>query len=268
MNIFVADDEKLALDMLESAVKEVVPRASISRFQKPSELLREAEQTHCDIAFLDIQMPGMTGVELALKLKNINPKINIIFVTGYDEYAGNAMAMHASGYIKKPVTPESVAVEMDNLRHPVSEESGSMTRIRCFGNFDIFDKNGNPISFERAKSRELLAYLVYRKGATCTVKEIAGVLFEDASYDRKQQNYLQKIISSLIRTLKEYDLDEIVLRERNGVSIKAEAVNCDYYRFLKLDPKAVNAYHGEFMSQYSWAEFVVGYLDKVYYQGK
>lgn len=73
---------------------------------KVSEALTCMQENPCDIAFLDIRMRSMTGLELARKLKDIHPKINIIFVTGYDEYAGEAMRLHASGYIEKPVTEE------------------------------------------------------------------------------------------------------------------------------------------------------------------
>lgn len=229
-------------------------------------LVKEIENTQCDIAFLDIQMPGMSGVEVALRLKTANPKVNIIFVTGFDDYMGHAMAMHASGYIKKPVTPEKIRTELADLRHPIEDREGGLTKVRCFGNFDIFTKEGEPVRFERSKAKELLAYLVYRKGTVCTVKEIAGVLFEDSFYDRKQQNYLQKIISSLTRSLKSANVSNIIIREHNGISVKTDAIDCDYYRFLELDAAAVNSYYGEFMSQYSWAEFVVGYLDTIYYK--
>ena len=70
------------------------------------------KNTPADIAFLDINMRGMTGVELAKKLKDLCPKINIIFVTGYEEYKGDAMDLRASGYILKPVTKEQIDKEL------------------------------------------------------------------------------------------------------------------------------------------------------------
>lgn len=83
-------------------------------------------------------MRGMTGVELAKKLKDAYPKINIIFVTGFDQYTGEAMKMHASGYIMKPVTAEKVKEEMENLRNPIEPLSDKLLRVQCFGNFDVF----------------------------------------------------------------------------------------------------------------------------------
>ena len=84
MKILAADDEALAREMLTDAIREALPDAEIFDFAKPSDLLEFAKETPCEIAFLDIHMRGMTGVELAKKLKDLNPKLNIIFVTGFD----------------------------------------------------------------------------------------------------------------------------------------------------------------------------------------
>ena len=85
MNIIAVDDEKLALDVLVSTIHEVVSDAQIFGFRQPFDAISFAENESCDIAFLDIKMRGMTGLELAKRLKDINAKINIIFVTGYSE---------------------------------------------------------------------------------------------------------------------------------------------------------------------------------------
>lgn len=61
-------------------------------------------------------MRGVSGIDVAKQLKEIIPDINIIFVTGYDEYTKDAMAIHASGYIEKPVTAGKVRKETEDLR--------------------------------------------------------------------------------------------------------------------------------------------------------
>ena len=75
MKILCVDDEPLALKMLEMSVKKAKPDAEVSAFRKPRELLEAAQQGGCDIAFLDIHMRGMNGVELAKELKTVNPPI-------------------------------------------------------------------------------------------------------------------------------------------------------------------------------------------------
>ena len=87
MRILCLDDEPLALKMLEAAVREAKSDAEVTAFRKQADLLEDAKQNDCDVAFLDIHMRGMNGVELAKKLKEVNPTMNIIFVTGFSEYA-------------------------------------------------------------------------------------------------------------------------------------------------------------------------------------
>ena len=74
MRILCLDDEPLALKMLQLAVEKAKPEAEILTFSKQRELIAEAESGGCDVAFLDIHMRGMTGVEVAKTLKGINPK--------------------------------------------------------------------------------------------------------------------------------------------------------------------------------------------------
>lgn len=264
MTIFTADDEPLALELLTESVKAAAPEAEVIPFSKPSQLLEYAAKSPASIAFLDIRMRGMTGLQLAKRLKELTPDINLIFVTGYDEYAGDAMALHASGYIVKPVTVKAVKAELSDLRRPIIPLDKALIRVKCFGNFEVYGANGERIHFERTKAKELLAYLVYRSGSSCSVKEIAAVLFEDDEYDKKQRNYVQKIISSMLLALKEAGAESVIVKKYNSLALDVSRVDCDYYRFGELDAAAVNAYSGEFMSQYPWAEFVIGYLEDVY----
>ena len=166
MRILCLDDEPLALKMLEQAVRQAKPDADITAFRKQAELLEQAKQGGCDIAFLDIHMRGMNGVELAKELKAVNPKMNIIFVTGFSEYAGDAMKLHASGYIMKPVTAEEVAAELSDLRFPIVPKSDALLRVQCFGNFEVFMPDGEIMKFDRSKSKEIFAYLVHRHGSS------------------------------------------------------------------------------------------------------
>lgn len=263
MNILLIDDEPLALEMLTGAVREVCPDATLHTFLKTSEALSFLKEQPCEIAFLDIQMRGMTGLEMAVKCKQLQPKINLIFATGYDAYALEAMALHASGYIMKPITADKVRRELENLRHPLEDRPGTKLKVTCFGNFDAMLPDGTSLTFSRAKSKEMLAYLVYRRGAPCTIRELGAALFADGTYDRKQQIYLQKIVSALMQTLKQHGLASIVQKSYNSISLDTSVLDCDYYRFLELDPAAINAYTGEFMAQYPWAEFMTGYLDRL-----
>lgn len=89
------------------------------------------------------------SIALAKELKLASPEINIIFSTGYSEYALDAIEMHASGYITKPITAEKVKKEFSELRFHV-KKCGSGLRIQCFGNFGVFSGD-KPVEFKYSK---------------------------------------------------------------------------------------------------------------------
>ena len=256
MRILCVDDEPLMLKMLEMAIKEAKPDADITAHKKQADLLNDAKENGCDIAFLDIHMRGMNGVELAKELKGVNPKMNIIFVTGYSEYAGEAMSLHASGYIMKPVTKEKIEHELSDLRFPIVPKNDAILKVQCFGNFEVFLPNGERLHFERQRSKEVFAYLVHKQGGSCTTREIAAALFEDEPFDKKQQNHVQQLIYAMMKSLKKADVEEAVNRGYNALAVNPDVLDCDYYRFKELDAGAVNSYQNEYMSQYYWADFL------------
>ena len=116
MIILAVDDEALGLQSLTKAIAKADPEAEIKSFSSSKEALEFASENDIDVAFLDIQMPEITGTELAKKLKMLKPSVNIIFATGFDSYMGDAFALHANGYVLKPITAAKVKKELDNHR--------------------------------------------------------------------------------------------------------------------------------------------------------
>ena len=179
MLFLAVDDENLQLNKLVDALKEADPRCEILSFNNPLTAYEAVKQVRIDAAFLDIEMGGMNGVELAKKLKQINPNINIIFVTGYDQYAIDAYSIHASGYLTKPVSVERLKLELSNLRYPMPiKNDTNRLRVQCFGNFEAF-YNNEAIRFSRSKTKEMLAYLVDKRGAMVSVKDLSIALFNE-----------------------------------------------------------------------------------------
>lgn len=258
MKILAVDDEKLALELLVSSIKEVLPEAQIYQTNKSKEALNIATNNMIDIVFCDINMPEIDGISLAKQLKKTNKKINVIFVTGYSEYMKEAFSLHASGYITKPVTSEDIKKEVDNLLYPIQTESTGIY-AKTFGNFELF-VNGKPVFFAREKSKEMLAYLIDRRGAVVNKKEIMGILFEDREYDRELQGYFTKIYSELIKGLKEVGAESIIVKGYNRYGIDKTKFGSDLFDYLAGDPSAINSFCGEYMIQYSWSEYSIGSL--------
>lgn len=254
MNIIAADDESLALRSLVKAIKEAKPDAQITEFMEPEEVLEYAQEHQVDVAFLDIEMGTMTGIEVAKQLKLQYPKINIIFVTAYDKYMADAIQLRMSGYVTKPATKEKILEELEDLKHPVSMSEKNVLTAKCFGNFEVF-LNGKIIEFEKAKTKEMLAYLIDRRGSSVTTGELRSVLWEDADIDANTRSYLSKIKKDLISTLKKYNIKDVFIETRGGYAVDTELISCDYYDFMDNKPEGIRAYNGEYMSQYSWGEF-------------
>lgn len=263
MTILAVDDEPIALDVLCRAVRQAVPGCALSAFTDPRAAL---EQVKCgalspDAAFLDVAMFDLTGLELAKLLKDVCAGVNIIFVTGHAEYMEEAFHLHASGYVLKPAQPEAVRRELDDLRHPVKRGEDSRLRVQCFGSFAVFCGD-RPLEFSRSKTKELFAYLVSRRGAVCTVQELAAVLWEDRPCSPALQSHLRQLVKDLSDTLAAVGASGVLFKERGRLAVLPDAFSCDYYDFIRGDVQMVNAYMGEYMAQYSWAEFVVAYLDR------
>ncbi len=262
MLIFAADDEKLLLDTLQRKIQEAAPGARVEAFSRASDVLREVRENGMrpDVAFLDIEMPGIRGLELAKKIRESSPDTQIIFVTGYSEYAVEAFRLHARGYVLKPVTTERIREELNQLGSAKGYAADpARLNVRCFGYFEVFWK-GEPLHFARRHTRELLAFLVDRKGAVCTSGEIIAALWEGKDDLRRKGSYLRSLTADLKQSLKEIGMEQVLIRQYNQWAIRPELLDCDYYRFLEGDIDAVNAYRGEYMLQYSWAEMTAAQL--------
>ncbi len=292
MRLICVDDEPLVLDYTMSLCRELDYDPDVVGFESGKEALSYLEDNECDIAILDINMPDMDGLILAAKIKTISPETTIIFLTGYSQYALEAYKLHVSGYLLKPVNKKSLEEEVEYAlstrarlisaygyaqvegRGPKknnemtsstieSEGSGKKPHIRIhtFGEFDVY-VDGHPVNFARAKSKELLAHLVDRQGGVSRA-EIFATLWEDGVYDRPAQKQLDVIIRSLRDTLNEYGIPEILELERGVLRVVPETFECDLYRFMDGDIDTINAYRGEYLSEYSWASLTEAYMDRI-----
>lgn len=258
MTAMIVDDERNALFNLRDKLREIPEIKNVEMFENPVNAVAFAEQHKIDIAFLDVEMYGMTGIELAKALKEISPKTNIVFVTGHAEYAVHAFSVEASDYLLKPVAVEEIRTAMSRLRHPIIQKKPRFY-VQAFGHFELF-VDDVPVRFARAKSKEILAYLIDRRGASVTKRELATVLWPDEEYTRSKQFQLQTLISEMMKSLRDVGAEDIVVKYHSNLAIHIGEMDCDYYRFLRGNTGAVNAYVGEYMANYSWAEFTLGTL--------
>lgn len=262
MRIYLIDDEASARSSMERVVREACPEAELCVFSRGQAALDaiENEGLRPDVVFTDIQMPGLSGLGLAVKLRTACPSAKVIFVTGYNEYAFEAYQLHAHGYVMKPLQTERVREELAYLAEftapPPKPEA---LIVRCFGYFEVFWK-GKPLHFQRNQTKELLAYLISRDGAACTNEEISTALWEDEANPRATSNRVRTLYSDLNLTLKEIGIEDALIRHRGSIAVNRERFDCDFFRMQNGDVDAINSFRGEFMVQYSWAEMTAGML--------
>ena len=265
----VDDMITLAIDDLLPAAREISdlmekidPKGQHEADQDAEKALKKIMQIKPDIVWLDIEMPGMNGLELSSKIKQISPFTNIVFVTGHIEYAYDAIQNRCSGFLLKPVTEEKMVNEIAHLRRPVLHSTNAPLRVQCFGNFEVFDKQGNKVHFSRQMGKEALAYLINRRGASVSVGELCGILWEERFADGGLKSQCRTMLRSLKMDLKAVGAEDVLVKDWNAWSIDGNKVDCDYYNFLRGDSYAVNSFRGEYMAQYSWAEMTIGNIVK------
>ena len=259
MNILAVDDERIQLEDLEEVIKEAIPDAVVASFRKPKEALDYAKHLKTKdscvyLAFLDVEMSSMNGLELAKELKIIYEKTNIVFVTGYSQYAVDAFSVTASDYIMKPVSKDGILKAMERLRYPITKKDKRL-RVQCFGNFDVFIDE-KPVHFPRKKAKEVFAYLVSKNGARCSNNEIIAAIWENKYDTESLKSQFRQIVADLNFTLKTAGLNDILIKERGHLAVATDKFMCDMYDYLKTKNNSINNIKGKFMVQYSWAEFL------------
>ena len=254
MIAITVDDERPMLNALTDIVKSSPDIKEVYDFSVCSAALEWVSGNSADIAFLDINMRGMGGLALAEKIIEMQPDCKIIFCTGYEEYALNAIQLRCSGYLIKPITPEAVQKEIDHIKS--KNPNASLLDVKCFGNFEVL-KNGEALTFKRRKTKELFAVLVDRNGAGMTGKQICAVMWPESTDDVKNMDYLRHLVGDLKKSLANVGAEKAFCQDGYNYRIDTSRINCDYHKFLKSGKPQ---FRGEYMTQYSWAEDALSLL--------
>ena len=118
--VILIDDSKIILTGGLPIIEMALPNATVIGFTKPSEAVEFVRTNSVALAFVDIELGRMSGLDLCGTLLDIDPRINVVFLTAFEEYSLNAWSTGASGFLVKPITVEGVKAQLRNLRHPFS----------------------------------------------------------------------------------------------------------------------------------------------------
>ena len=265
MTIIVVDNSAKALTQTSEVVASLNPDAELVRYTSSAAALADARVRDIDVAFIETDMPELNGLDLGRYLVDLHPLINLVFLSKKYGGAYDAMQLHASGYLLKPVNQEGVKRELDDLRHPESEKNHKRVFAQTFGNFELF-VDGKPVQFKYSRTKEIVALLVNNRGAQTTNGEIIGALWEDDGDPEKKASYLSNLRQDLQNTMTKLKLTDIIVKQRGSLGIAVDRIECDLYDWLEKKQKSKYRYLGDYMNQYSWAEYIHAELDEISYK--
>jgi YesN/AraC family two-component response regulator len=119
MTIVCVDDHSVILKGIKQSVEQILPNARIAAFTNADDALGFAQEKGCDVLISEIELCGVDGLTLAKRVKQVNPRVNIIFLTVCDEreHAKEVFQIRPSGYLLKPAKKEQLELELNNLRY-------------------------------------------------------------------------------------------------------------------------------------------------------
>lgn len=191
----IADDERLMREQLRARLAEVWPELRVlAEAKNGGEAVAAVHQRHPDLAFLDIQMPGMTGIEAA---RQIGDACHIVFITAYNEYAVDAFEHGAVDYVLKPAEAERLAITVARLKKRLGSKPSDLGALLSQLSARL-DATGND-----AAQRSHLQWIQASVGQQLRLIPTAEVLFfrSDEKYTRVQTESLEALIRKPIKEL-------------------------------------------------------------------
>ena len=258
MRILVVDSDAENSQRLKEVVCRAFPNALVDVECDEQEACYLAERIEYSAVLTETKRKNFNGLCFARSMHERSPQTRVIFVTNDPSFAVPAFKTRAVGYLLAPITQESIREEFIDLG--IFGGENHKVEAKTFGNFEIFC-DGEMIQFGRAKSKELLAYLIDKNGTTATGSELIVNLWEDKDVDRTTRSMLHNLVSDIKKTLQAYGISDIFETKRNAFRIKKEKVVCDYFDLLDGKEDAARKFKGEYMSAYAWAEFTIGKLE-------
>lgn len=277
IRVIIVDDEEDALDLLEILLGQIGGVDIVGRYINPAKAFETLNESPIDLVFLDIDMPGMKGTELAREIRKINKKIPIVFTTAYSEYAVEAFEIQTNDYLLKPFTLDRLQTTVIRIQQALTVSAAQersiahlSCSIQCFGGFHLqsSDTGKSLLSWKTKKVKELCAFLVHHEGKPVSTASIIEALWPE--YDlNKAKTYLYTCLSYLRRNLAENNVPIIIQKVDQGFAAMLGELVADFIEFKKmisslssegnLDQelyKKINAlYKGEYMEacDFDWA---------------
>ena len=255
MRAIIVDDEPLMLRRFARLSNDIPDLILVGQFESAEKALSYAKEHPVEVAFLDVEMPVKNGIELAKELRDIRTDILIVFVSAYDEYLWDFNQIGGDYYIIKPYEKETLEMAMERLRL-IGQRQQKELYIQTFGRFTVL-KNDRPLPIT-GKAKEILALVVTRRGKEISNEELYSTIWENRPYSNVKMTVYYNALRRLKKILKEEGVPDLLISTRRGQLINTALFDCDYYSWHDNNPGVKDRFEGEFMSEYSWSEFLMG----------
>ncbi|MHA7967334.1 response regulator [Paenibacillus sp. CAU 1782] len=243
--MMLVDDERLALVQLEKALRSIaepfLETIEIVTLQNPVEAMELAERFKPQVAFLDIHMPELSGLQVAEQLQERFPHVNIVFLTAYDHYAIKAFELNAIDYLLKPLVKQRLEKTFQRLllrSRPLqeSQRAGQERQPKMLLNSRtiLVGKPGQPPELPKwrtTKAQELFAYLLMRRGEAVHKSTILDLMLPELD-KKRAMTQLYTVIYQIRQCLQALDLDvtisnvsiqeSYILRLGENVTVESE----------------------------------------------
>ena len=254
MRAIVVDDEPLMLRRFMRLSAEIPDLTVVGQFESAKKALSYAEENPVEVAFLDVAMPVINGIELAKELRRIRPDILIVFVSAYEEYIWDCNQIGGDYYVIKPYSGETLEMVMERIRL-LAQRQQKEIYVQTFGRFLVL-RNGKPLPIS-GKAKEILALVVTRRGKEISNEEIYRTIWENRPYGNVEMTVYYNALRKLKAILKEAELSDLLISTQRGQLVNTALFDCDYYAWQDKNMSARDRFEGEFMSEYSWGEYIL-----------
>ncbi|MEK4029898.1 response regulator [Pseudobacillus sp. FSL P4-0506] len=162
----LADDEPLALELMKKRLAHFQVEV-VGTYPDAPSLLKDINNISFNAAFLDIDLPGISGLDLAVLIQDEKPNVQIVFTTAHRDYAIQAFELDSIDYLLKPILKERLAKTIDRLedklnlekeKEPILSPQSPSLYIQCFKQFSIVCNN-TAVKWKTAKIKEVFAFL-------------------------------------------------------------------------------------------------------------
>lgn len=251
MRIIYVDDERPAIENFKFTVADFNDVESLNCFQSGEEAIEYAMHNTVDAAFLDMEMPGIHGLDLARELQRINDKTRIVFVTAYGEFALEAFGVDAVGYVLKPYSAADIRKQLSKCSYKALPSHRVV--IETMPNLNV-TVDGIALRIQSAKSREMLAFLIDCGERGFSAGECIARLWPERPADNSTLSLCRMTWKRLVQTFENVGVANVLYTADNRRHLKVDAVSCDLYRMLSGDKQAIRQYNGKYLSEYEWSE--------------